>query len=93
MNPDDKLDPYSGHFVEPAFSDTPFSDGQVLISTTVTNREQMFPLYLRDVTRTKPALHALIESINNVIAQRPLVLEWRDDSAASSTFFNVSCIS
>jgi hypothetical protein len=89
MNPDDKLDPYSGHFVEPAFSDTPFSDGQVLISTTVTNREQMFPLYLRDVTRTKPALHALIESINNVIAQRPLVLEWRDDSAASSTFFNV----
>jgi len=50
----------------------------------------MFPLYLRDVTRTKPALHALIESINNVIAQRPLVLEWRDDSAASSTFFNSS---
>lgn len=90
MNPDDKLDPYSAHFVEPAFADTPFSDGQVLISTTVNNREQMFPMFLRDTTTLKDALHALIQSINNAAAVKPLVLEWRDAGASASTFYDVA---
>lgn len=92
VNPDDPnpVDPYSPFFVEPAFSETPFSDGQVLISTTVLNREQLFPLFLRDATGTKDALHALIRSINNAMAVRPLMLEWRDDGASASTFFDVS---
>jgi hypothetical protein len=48
MNPDDKFDVQGAPWVEPAFSETPFSDGQALLSTTVMNREMMLPLYLKD---------------------------------------------
>ena len=91
VNPDDPapMDPYSPHFVEPAFADTPYADGQVLISTTVQNREQSWPLFLKDSTQLKPQLHALIQSINNASQQRPLILEWRDDGAGVSTFYDV----
>lgn len=89
MNPDDSFDPYSQSFVEPAFADTPFSDGQVLISTTVQNREMHIPLFLSDATKTKDALHALIQSINNLSTVRPLMVEWKDDSASASTFYDV----
>jgi hypothetical protein len=92
VNPDDKLDPHGQPWIEPAFAETPFSDGQVLISTTVMNREQMWPLYIRDPTRTKDALHVLMRAINNAANVRPLLLEWRDDSASASTFFDVSFV-
>jgi hypothetical protein len=35
VNPDDRMDPQGAPWVNPTFSETPFSDGQVLISTTV----------------------------------------------------------
>jgi hypothetical protein len=89
MNPDDKFDPYSQSFIEPAFSSTPFSDGQALISTTVENREMHIPLYLKDPTLTKDALHAVVRSINQAAAQRPLAIEWRDSGASASTFYDV----
>lgn len=91
VNPDDPspMDPYSPHFVEPAFAETPYADSQVLISTTVQNRETLWPLFLSDATHLKDALHALIALINNTVAQKPLTLEWRDDGASASTFFDV----
>lgn len=92
VNPDDKMDPEGQPWVEPAFSETPFSDGQVLISTTVMNREQLWPLYLVDPTRLKDQLHALIRTINNAASVHPLVLEWRDSGASNSTFFDVSFV-
>lgn len=92
VNPDDRMDPEGQPWVQPAFSETPFSDGQVLISTTVMNREQMWPLYLVDPTRLKDQLHALIRTINNAASQHPLLLEWRDSGASTSTFFDVSFV-
>jgi hypothetical protein len=92
VNPDDKMDPAGAPWIEPAFSETPFSDGQVLISTTVNNREQMWPLFLKDPTYLKDQLHALVQLINNAAAQRPLLLQWKDDGASASTFFDVSFV-
>lgn len=92
VNPDDAMDPYSKSFIDPGFTETPFADGQPLISTTVNNREQMFPLFLKGNPVTKDQLHALIQSINNVVNVRPLLLEWKDDSASNSTFFDVSFV-
>jgi hypothetical protein len=94
VNPDDPnpVDPLSAHFVEPAWADTPFSDGQVLISTTVQNREQSWPLFLVDPTHGKDQLHDLIILIQNATAVRPLVLEWRDSGASASTFFDVAFV-
>jgi hypothetical protein len=91
VNPDDTnpMDPEGAPWAEPAFSETPFADSQVLISTTINNRESMWPLYIRDPTLLKDALHVLMRAINNAAQQRPLVLEWRDDGASASTFFNV----
>jgi hypothetical protein len=92
VNPDDNMDPMGAPFIEPAFTETPFSDGQPLISTTVGNREQTWPLFLVGATRVKDELHALIQLINNAAAVRPLLLEWRDDGASASTFYDVQFV-
>ena len=92
VNPDEStpMDPYSSHFVEPSWADTPFSDGQVLISTTVQNRESLWPLFIVDPSHGKEQLHALIQQINNA--------GWRSSRSCSSgatparpwsTFFQV----
>jgi hypothetical protein len=90
VNPDDKMDPYGEPWLNPAFTETPFADGQPLISTTVSNREQHWPLFLKDATKLKDQLHTLIQSIQVAAGQKPLVVEWRDDGASNSTFFDVA---
>lgn len=90
VNPDDHMDPYGQPWLQPAFTETPFADGQPLISTTVSNREQMWPLYLKDSSRLKDQLHALIQSIQVAAGQKPLLVEWRDDGASKSTFYDVA---
>lgn len=89
VNPDDNMDPYGQPWLQPAFTETPFADGQPLISTTVSNREQMWPLYLKESTRLKDDLHKLIQSIQVAAGQKPLLVEWRDDGATKSTFYDV----
>jgi hypothetical protein len=91
VSPDDQspVDPYSPHFEEPTFAQTPYSDGQALTSVTVNNREQGWPLYLKDSSYTKDAVHALVRVMNNALRQRPLTLEWRDDGASASTFYEI----
>lgn len=88
MNPDDKFDVYGAPWLTPAFTETPYADGQPLISTTVGNREQMIPLFLREAS--KDLLHQLVRSINVAANVRPLAAEWRDDGASASTFFDVA---
>lgn len=88
MNPEDKLDPYGQPWLQPAFTETPFADGQPLISTTVGNREQMWNLFLNEPS--KDQLHALIQKINVAANQRPLQVEWQDDGASKPTFFDVA---
>lgn len=88
VNPDDHMDPYGAPWLTPAFTETPFADGQPLISTTVGNRESMWPMFLSEPS--KDLLHALIQSINVAAGQKPLVAEWRDDSASKSTFMDIT---
>jgi hypothetical protein len=87
VNPDDHMDPYGAPWLEPAFTSTPYADGQPLVSTTVGNRESQWPLFLNEPS--KDLLHALIRTINNAAGQRPLPLEWRDDGASKSTFGDI----
>jgi hypothetical protein len=86
----DGLDPLdSSGFIDPQFSDSVIAEGQPLISVTQSNREMVFPLYLRSTTMD--ALADLMQSINSEIANtRPLVLEWKDQGATNSTFFDVT---
>src|ERR1700733_1230381 len=94
INPDNQspMDPYSPHFLEQAWPDTPFSDGQVLVSTTVQNREQLWPLFLVDPTHGKDQVDALVQQINQACAQNPLLLEWQDNGASQPTWFNVAFV-
>src|SRR5437588_12251254 len=47
VNPDDKLDPQGVPWIEPAFTESPFTEGQPLLSTTVHNRELQIPIYAK----------------------------------------------
>lgn len=87
---DEGFDPYdSGGFEEPAFIDNPFGEGQGLANVDSRNREMAWPLYLN--ASTKDALHDLVGDINREIryAARPLRVEWKDQDASASTFFDV----
>lgn len=87
---DEGFDPYDGGgFEEPAFIDNPFGEGQGLANVDSRNREMSWPLYLNSTT--KDGLHTLIRQINQEIryAARPLRVEWRDQDATNSTYYDV----
>jgi hypothetical protein len=87
---EDGMDPLdSSGFLDPQFSDSVLSEGQPLISVTQGNREMDFPLYLRSTTMD--ALADLMQSIKSEIdTTRPLRIEWRDQGATNSTFYDVT---
>lgn len=87
---DEGFDPYDGGgFEEPAFIDNPFGEGQGLANVDSRNREMSWPLYLN--AATKDAMHTLVRQINQEIryAARPLRVEWRDQDATNSTYYDV----
>lgn len=87
---DEGFDPYDGGgFEEPAFIDNPFGEGQGLANVDSRNREMSWPLYLN--ASSKDGLHSLVRQINQEIryAARPLRVEWRDQDASASTFYDV----
>lgn len=87
---DEGFDPYDGGgFEEPAFIDNPFGEGQGLSNVDSRNREMSWPLYLN--ATTKDGLHTLVRQINQEIryAVRPLRVEWKDQDASFSTFYDV----
>jgi hypothetical protein len=87
MNPDDKFDVYGAPWLIPAWTETPYADGQPLLSTTVGNREMQIPLYLKEAS--KDLLHELVRKIGIAANTRPLEIEWQDDSASKPTFYPV----
>jgi hypothetical protein len=87
---DEGFDPYDqGGFEEPAFIDNPFGEGQGLANVDSRNREMSWPLYLK--ATSKDNLHTLVRQINQEIhyAARPLRVEWKDQDATNSTFYDV----
>lgn len=79
----------SSGFLEPQFNTSPLASGQPLVSVTETNREMAWPLYLND--STKDLLHELVRQINQEIRNtRPLRVEWQDNGATDSTFYDVA---
>ncbi len=84
------LDPYdSSGFNDPQFGSSPFAEGRPLLNEDTGNREQIWPLHLNALT--KDAAHALVRSINLEIAGNPaLRVEWKDDGASNSTFYDVT---
>lgn len=86
----DGLDPLdSGGFNDPQFSDSVLAEGQPLVYVSQGNREMQFPLYLK--AASKDALAALLRSINQEIeTTSPLRIEWKDQGATDSTFYDVT---
>ncbi len=83
----DGLNPYGDPFVEPQFSDSAFGVGQPLASVKVSNRQQVWPLYLNDADTDQ--LHGLVIDLSRELAKSGLQVEWRTDGASASTFYTV----
>lgn len=86
----DGLDPLdSSGFLDPQFSDSVVAEGAPLVYVTQGNREMAFPLYLKSAT--KDALADLLQSVNWEIENtKPLTIEWKDQGATASTFYDVT---
>lgn len=94
--PDQGFNPGAGDMLEPAFSDSPLFEGQVLTSLHAKNKEMMFPLFLHPPTApyTQDALNLLIQQVNQAI--RPIIdqgalvyAQWQNAQASNPTFFSV----
>lgn len=88
-----ELSPADPDFLTAAFGEAGGLEGEPLISLNAGNREWLLPVLLSPhydpaLPKTKDGLHALIATVNRRLraAQR---LEWREDGAAASTFFDV----
>jgi hypothetical protein len=84
--PGEGFDPASPGAREPRFGETSIGDSQPLISVNERNKELAWPLHLN--AASKDALHALLIDVNRRLTNAKLV-EWKDDGATSSTFYDV----
>jgi hypothetical protein len=84
--PGEGLDPASPGFQEPQFGETVTDDAQPLISVNERNKEMAWPVHLN--AASKDALHDLLIDINKRLSNAVQV-EWRDDGATASTFYDV----
>lgn len=84
---DSGLDPADGGFLEPAFTDSPIGAGQALINIDAQNKELVYALQLKGAT--KDALHALVGTIRRKLDEPGVRVEWKDDSATLSTFYDL----
>lgn len=81
------LDPAAGGFLEPAFNDSPIGAGQSLVNIDAQNKEHIYPLMLK--AATKDALHTLVGSIRLKLSEPQVRVEWRDQGATFSTFYDL----
>lgn len=90
LAPGEGFDPMDGDgFLNPAFTPAPLGEGQLLGNVSVDDRQMAWPLHLNALS--KDAVHALVASINNEIANNPsLTVEWKDQGASNSTFYDVA---
>lgn len=84
---DSGLDPADGGFLEPAFNESSIGAGQALVNIDAQNKELAYPLTLK--AATKDALHTLVRSIRTKLDEPGVRVEWRDDSASLSTFYDI----
>lgn len=84
--PGEGFDPASPGFAEPQFGEASPGDAQPLISVNERNKELAWPLHLNAASKT--ALHTLLADVNRRLASAQQV-EWKDDGATNSTFFDV----
>lgn len=92
VNQGDGLDPYDTNgYLEPQFADGALTDGDPLISIREGNREQAWAVILNPAragyTASKDGLHQLIRDVNRVL-KNAQVIEWCDDGASASTYFD-----
>lgn len=76
-----------GTWAEPSFNSSPFSDGEQLAGVAARNRQLTIPLYLGE--SDKDSLHALVAQINRTLAQSGSTVEWADEGATHSTYYNL----
>lgn len=84
--PGEGFDPASPGFQEPQFGETVNNDEQPLISVNERNKELAWPVHLN--AANKDALHDLLIDVNRRLS-KAIQVEWRDDGATASTFFDV----
>ena len=84
---DGGLDPADGGFLEPMFSESAVGDGQALVNVDTQNKELVFPLHLK--AATKDALHTLVQTVRMKLSEPGVRVEWRDDGASLSTFYDL----
>lgn len=96
VNPGEGLDPAAADMLEPAFSDSPFFEGQILTSLHAKNKEQKWPLFLHpsQAPYLQDALNQLVQGINQQL--RPIVDQsqtiyamWQNAQASNPTFYTV----
>lgn len=79
-------------FIEPQWSEGGTSDGDALLSIHEGNRQQSFPCILNPAkagyAATKDGLALLVRDINRAL-KAAQVVEWRDDGATRSTYYDV----
>lgn len=90
LSPGEGFDPVgAAGFLNPSFIDAPIGEGQLLTNIDIGTRELAWPLHLNAVD--KDTVHALIRSINNEVANnQQLRVEWRDQGATFSTYYDVA---
>jgi hypothetical protein len=81
-------DPYdpADAFSEPQFAGNSLTDGDLFVSMTSSNREWTLPLLI--VSTSNDALAATVREINSHLKPR-VTLEYREDGASNSTYFDV----
>lgn len=96
VNPDEKMDLGQGDMAEPAWSDSPFYEGQTLTSVQLKNKELHVPLFLHPPTPpyTQDPLNQLVQQINQAL--RPVqdlgltvYASWTNAQASKPTFFTI----
>lgn len=94
VTPGDGFDPTDTDFRDPQFGDSSTSVGDPLLSLREHNREIVIPVHLSPkfssgaFASTKDGLHLLVTDVNKRLASAQQ-LEWADDGATASTFFDV----
>lgn len=94
VSPGEGMELTDPDLVDPRFTDSTLGEGQPLVNFSINNREIIIPVHfspkfsLGSYADTRTGLNSLIVDANRACqtAQR---FEWKDDAAATSTYFNV----
>lgn len=90
--PGEGFDPFDSDIIDPQFADTSIGEGSSLFSTRYPNREMQFPVHIQSskygYANTKDGLNSLLSRLSFIL-QNAWRVEWADDNATKSTWFDV----